>query len=50
VVVVAQALNPSAGKAEAGRSEFEVVLVYRANSRIARPTQRNPDSKRPKPK
>jgi hypothetical protein len=31
-------------------SEFEVSLVYRVSSRIARATQRNPVSKKPKKK
>ena len=45
---MAQTFNPSTPEAEAGRSlcEFEVSLVYRMSSRIARATQRNPDWKR----
>ena len=31
-------------------SEFEASLVYRVSSRTARATQRNPVSKKPKPK
>jgi hypothetical protein len=31
-------------------SEFEASLVYRVSSRIAKATQRNPDSKKPKEK
>lgn len=42
-VAVAHATNPSAGKAEAG--EFEANLVYRARSGITKAIQRNPVSK-----
>jgi hypothetical protein len=41
--------NPSTGEAEASVSlEFKASLVYRASSRTARATQRNPVSKNPK--
>jgi hypothetical protein len=49
-VVVAQAFNLSTQMAETGRwiSEFEASLVYRASSRTARTTQKNPVSKNKK--
>jgi hypothetical protein len=40
--VVALTFNPSTQKAEAGRSEFKAILVYRLSSRTARTIQRNP--------
>jgi hypothetical protein len=50
--VVAHALSSQhTWEAEAGGiSEFEASLVYRAISRIAKTTQRNPDSKKKKKK
>ena len=43
--------NPSNWEAEAGKFlEFEASLVYRASSRTARATQRNPVSKNQKKK
>lgn len=40
------AFNPSTGEAEAGRTEFEASLVYRASSMtVVRVTQKNPVSK-----
>ena len=39
--VVGCAFNPSTQEAGRWISEFEASLVYRANSRIARTTQRN---------
>jgi hypothetical protein len=44
--VVAHAFNPSIWEAEAGRAEFEGSVVYRASSKMARATQRNPVSKK----
>jgi hypothetical protein len=42
-VVLVHTFNPSTWEAEAGGSlEFEASLVYRASSRTARATQRNP--------
>lgn len=39
------AFNPSTGEAEAGRTEFEASLVYRASSMtVVRVTQKNPVS------
>ena len=43
--MVVHTVNPSAGEAEASGSELEASLVYRASSRTARATQRNPISK-----
>ena len=43
------AFNSSIQETEAGRSEFEANLVYRASSRTARNTQRNPVSKNKEP-
>ena len=39
-VVLAHAFNPSTQEAE-GDSEFDVILIYRVNSRTATATQRN---------
>jgi hypothetical protein len=36
MVVVAHAFNPSIWEAEAGKSEFDISLVYRVSSRTAR--------------
>jgi hypothetical protein len=41
--------NPSTWEAEAGRSEFEASLVYRASSRTARATEK-PCLEKPKQK
>jgi hypothetical protein len=48
---VAHAFNPSTGGGR-GRwiSEFKASLVYKVSSRTARAIQRNPVSKKPKPK
>ena len=47
LAVVAHAFSSSFWEADAGGSlEFEASLVYRASSRIARVTQRNPVSKK----
>jgi hypothetical protein len=35
-------VSPSTQESEAGRTEFEASLLYRASSRIAKATQRNP--------
>jgi hypothetical protein len=43
--VVVHAFDPNTLEAETRRSEFKAVLVYRARSRRARATQRNPLSK-----
>jgi hypothetical protein len=43
---VAHTLNARASEAEAGSSEVKAILVYRASSRTARTTQRNPVSKK----
>jgi hypothetical protein len=42
--MVAKAFNPSTGEAE-DLCEFEASLVYKASSRTARATQRDPVSK-----
>jgi hypothetical protein len=42
--VVVHTFNPSSWEAEAGISEFEASLVYRASSRTVKATQRNPVS------
>jgi hypothetical protein len=42
---VAHTFNASTWEAEAGGFEFEVILVYRVSSKIAKTTQRNPVSK-----
>ena len=45
----AQAFHPSTWEAEAGRSlSLEASLVYKARSRTARTTQKNPVSKKKK--
>jgi hypothetical protein len=48
--LVAHTFNPSTQEEEAGGSEFKVSLVYRVNSKTARATQRNLDSKKLKQK
>ena len=42
--MVAHTFSPSTWEAEAGGSELEASLVYRANTRIAKVIQRNPVS------
>ena len=46
--MVAHAFNPSTWEAEADRSEFKAILVYRVSSRTARATLRNPVLKKKK--
>jgi len=46
-MVVVHAFNPSTWETEAGDSEFEASLVYRAGFRTAKDTQRDPVSKKP---
>ena len=48
--MVAHAFNPSTWEAEADRSEFKAILVYRVSSRTARATLRNPVSTKQKKK
>ena len=43
-------LIPALGRQRQWVSEFEASLVYRVSSRTARTIQRNPVSKKPKPK
>ena len=43
--MVIYTFNSSTWEVEAGKSEFETSLVYRARSRPVRATQRNPVSK-----
>jgi hypothetical protein len=43
--MVANAFNPNTWKGEADLSEFKPSLAYKASSRTARATQRNPVSK-----
>ena len=43
--MVSHAFNPSTWEAEADRSEFKAILVYRVSSRTVRATLRNPVSK-----
>jgi hypothetical protein len=39
-------LIPALGRQRQGISEFKASLVYKVSSRMARPTQRNPVSKK----